>query len=115
MTTRYDISDTAYEAAYAAFKQAVALAPGQIAFANICRCTQGNISQLLRAGSLLPERFVIKVEAATGVPRHELRPDIYPIEQPHLPVPNDDRSVISPRAVTVACDRQPISQPGAAR
>lgn len=29
----------------------------------------------------VPAEFVLKVEALTGVSRHELRPDIYPIER----------------------------------
>jgi len=78
MTSRYDLSEEQFEAAFAAFRAAVAKAPGQTAFANICRCTQGNISQLLANKSLLPERFVLKVEAGTGVRREALRPDIYP-------------------------------------
>ncbi|WP_325168049.1 transcriptional regulator [Pseudomonas haemolytica] len=30
----------------------------------------------------IPARHVISIEKATGVPRHELRPDIYPPPQP---------------------------------
>jgi len=78
MTRRYDLDNQQFEAAFAAFKAAVAKAPGQTAFANLCRCSQGNISQLLANRSLLPERFVLKAEAGTGITRHDLRPDIYP-------------------------------------
>lgn len=77
--SRYDLSQEAYEHAFAAFQAAVAKAEGQTAFANICRCTQGNISQLLRNRSLLPERLVLRAEAGTGIARHDLRPDIYPV------------------------------------
>jgi DNA-binding transcriptional regulator YdaS (Cro superfamily) len=88
MTSRYDLSQEAYERAFAAFQGAVAKAEGQTAFANICRCTQGNISQLLRNRSLLPERLVLRAEAGTGIPRHHLRPDIYPIDTSSVP-PSD--------------------------
>ena len=62
------------------FEQAVAIAGGQSRFARAIGCTPGNVSQLLKKGSPLPGHFVLKAEAATGVSRHELRPDIYPIE-----------------------------------
>jgi DNA-binding transcriptional regulator YdaS (Cro superfamily) len=78
MSSRYDLSEQQFELAFEAFRSAVAKASGQTGLANICRCTQGHISQLLANRSLLPERFVLKVEAATGITREELRPDIYP-------------------------------------
>lgn len=104
MTSRYDLTAEAYATAFSAFQAAVAKAPGQTAFANICRCTQGNISQLLRNGSLLPERFVLKAEAGTGIARHHLRPDIYPA---------DDASVDN-GCQSVDFDRQPILKKSAA-
>lgn len=110
MSRRYDLTESTYDAAFTAFKAAVARAPGQTAFANICRCTQGNISQLIRNRSLLPERFVLKVEAATGIPKEHLRPDIYPAG-PSAPL--SDGSVNSGGPV-VACDRPVFSQRGAA-
>ena len=63
-----------------AFATAVGLAGGQTAFADIVGCTQGNIWQLLRKGSLLPAQYVLKAEAKTGISRHALRPDLYPLE-----------------------------------
>jgi DNA-binding transcriptional regulator YdaS (Cro superfamily) len=53
-------------------------AKSQSRLAEICGCTQGNIWQLKRNGSALPAHFVLSVEAELGIPRHELRPDIYP-------------------------------------
>ena len=105
MTSRYDLDEAAYVTAFSAFQAAVAKAPGQTAFANMCRCTQGNISQLLRNGSLLPERFVLKAEAGTGIPRHHLRPDIYPSE-PTLDAVADQTS-------DIACDRRAVSHQSA--
>lgn len=35
---------------------------------------------MVRTGRALPPQHVIKVEEATGISRHVLRPDIYPAE-----------------------------------
>ncbi len=63
-----------------AFKRAHTQAGGHSALGRICGCSPANIFQLLERGSPLPGRFVLKVEAATGVSRHDLRPDLYPRE-----------------------------------
>jgi len=73
-----------YERAHEAFRKAVDSAGGQTAFGRIVGCTQGNIWQLLRKGSALPGQYVLKAEAATGVSRHDLRPDLYPRETERL-------------------------------
>ena len=93
MHTRYGISEHAYLAALAAFHAAVARAPGQVAFANLCRCTQGNVSQLVKKGSLLPARYVAKVSDAYDIPRGDLRPDLFPTEQSASPSDDSHRSV----------------------
>lgn len=65
-----------------AFHEAIKKAGGQAQFAKICGCTQGNIWQLKKAGSALPAKYVLAVEAASfGFTRHHLRPDIYPLEE----------------------------------
>ena len=61
-------------------RRAVQKAGGQTKFAEICECTQGNIWQLLQKGSPLPAQYVLRVEAALDISRHELRPDLYPVE-----------------------------------
>ncbi len=93
MANRYELSDSAYEAAFTAFQAAIARASGQTAFANICKCSQGNISQLLRKRSLLPERLVLRAEAGTGIPRQHLRPDIYPFTVPSVSFPTNGAAV----------------------
>lgn len=40
---------------------------------------QPNVTKWLKRG-LMPAKWVLKTEALTGVSRHDLRPDIYPIE-----------------------------------
>lgn len=104
MSNRYGLTDERYAAAIAAFHAAVARAPGQVAFANICRCTQGNISLLLSRGSLLPVRHVLRVEAATGISRVDLRPDIYGTSIADL------EPEVASRRTAVACDRRTVSQ-----
>ncbi|WP_443026933.1 YdaS family helix-turn-helix protein [Sphingomonas sp. LB2R24] len=59
---------------------AISLAGSQGRLAEICGCTPPNIWQLVRRGSALPGRFVLAVEKGTGLSRHVLRPDLYPIE-----------------------------------
>lgn len=42
---------------------------------------QANISTWRNRDKKVPANMVLKIEAVTGVPRHELRPDIYPPEE----------------------------------
>lgn len=63
------------------FANAVVTHGGQTRFAEVCGCTQGNIWQLLRKQSPLPAQYVLKVESAFGISRHDLRPDLYPREE----------------------------------
>ncbi|RST30140.1 hypothetical protein HMF7854_04350 [Sphingomonas ginkgonis] len=95
---------------FEAFDLAVTRAGGQSALARICGCTPGNINQLLQAKRDLPAEYVLKVEAATGVLRHDLRPDIYPRGlQDGVPfVPAD---LVSDSGDLVADDRRPVLQP----
>lgn len=78
--------DSQLPLALEAFDRAIRLSGSQSALAKICDCTPGNISQLVLKGRPLSTKFVLKVEAATGISRHDLRPDIYPREDPsHSP------------------------------
>ncbi|MFZ5667158.1 MAG: transcriptional regulator [Pseudomonadota bacterium] len=74
------MDDSQHQRAIAAFADAIRVAGSQTAIAKICECTPGAISQLVIRSRPLSARFVLKVEAATGISRHELRPDIYPLE-----------------------------------
>jgi len=48
----------------------------------------GITAQALSQWKRVPHMRVLDVERITGIPRHELRPDIYPpIARPVLPVP----------------------------
>lgn len=63
----------------ASLQHAVAKAGGQLPLARRIGTTQSQVWYWLkRAKGGVPGPFVLKIEQTTGVPRHELRPDIYP-------------------------------------
>ncbi len=72
------LSDSEYRAAHAAFRRAVEFFPNQAAFGDLIGTSQQNVSKLIRHGKLLPHQHLDAVELATGISRHDLRPDIYP-------------------------------------
>ena len=59
-----------------ALKQAIERAGGQTELAKAIGTTQGHVSQWLRRGKV-PADKVLLIERATGVPRYELRPDVF--------------------------------------
>lgn len=63
----------------AAMQRAVQAAGGQTALARRIGKTQGHVSQWLRRG-YVPPLLVPQIEQATGIPRHELRPDLFAVE-----------------------------------
>lgn len=67
-----------------AFENAVKLVGGQSALARLCGKSQATVWKWVK-NNRLPAEYVLKVEAATGVSRHLLRPDIYPVETPFAP------------------------------
>lgn len=52
--------------------------PSQTKAAAAFGTSQQNLSKLIRHGRMCPPTHVLKVEAATGISKHDLRPDIYP-------------------------------------
>ena len=64
--------------AFESLKRAVAAAGGQTAFGVLCGKKQGQVWYWLNKGKKLPAEHVQTVSAATGIPPHELRPDIFP-------------------------------------
>lgn len=60
-----------------ALRRAVARAGSQTALARLLGVTQQAVSQWLVQGRP-PASHVLPIERATGVSRHELRPDLYP-------------------------------------
>lgn len=65
---------------------AVRVAGGQTALARALGIAQSTVATWLRRGNELPAKFVIPVETAFGISRHELRPDLYPADLPPPPV-----------------------------
>jgi DNA-binding transcriptional regulator YdaS (Cro superfamily) len=55
----------------------------QSELARLCGLSQTAIWKWTQSSKRLPAEFVLRVEAATGISRHHLRPDIYPVE--HVP------------------------------
>lgn len=62
-----------------ALRTAISNAGSQTKLAERIGKTQGHISQWLRRGTV-PAEMVLTIERASGVSRHELRPDLYPEE-----------------------------------
>jgi len=63
-----------------ALARAVSHAGSQAAFARLIGVTQQAVSKWTADSKPLPHMHVLKVEAETGISRHELRPDLYPLE-----------------------------------
>ncbi|WP_017521980.1 MULTISPECIES: YdaS family helix-turn-helix protein [Pseudomonas] len=61
-----------------AIRRAVQAAGGQSALARILQVTPQAVQKMCASGRVPAER-VLEIEKATGVSRHELRPDIYPL------------------------------------
>jgi DNA-binding transcriptional regulator YdaS (Cro superfamily) len=88
---------------------AVRLAGSQSAFARIVGRRQSTVYEWLSKGKALPAEHVLTVERAIGVSRHDLRPDIYPIDAP-APPPSLPQAVLSGGASHVTCDRSTALQ-----
>lgn len=58
--------------------RAVAAAGSQTELARRINVTQAHIWNWLNRDGKVPAEHVLPIERATGVSRHELRPDLYP-------------------------------------
>ena len=95
---------------YEALSDAVERAGSQSALARICGVSQTSVWKWLQSSKRIPAEYVLRVEAATGISRHHLRPDIYPVE---LPQPGRFYGIDTGES-RVAFNRQAISQPRSA-
>lgn len=59
--------------------KAAKAAGGQSALARLLKVTPQAVQKMCASGRVPAER-VLEIEKATGVSRHELRPDLYPTE-----------------------------------
>lgn len=71
-----DLIPTPFEA----LEQALQIAGSQSELARICGVQQPTVWKWLQSSKRIPAEHVLRVEAATHVPRHHLRPDIYPAD-----------------------------------
>ena len=65
----------------AALQRAIEAAGSQTALAEKINVTQQAISALVKRGARVSAEMAISIERETGVPRHELRPDLWPAPQ----------------------------------
>ncbi|WP_198328424.1 transcriptional regulator [Psychrobacter faecalis] len=65
-----------------ALAKAVKAAGGQTELANLINTKQQNVWQWLNRDGKASAKYVVKISEATGVPYHELRPDIFPTPAP---------------------------------
>lgn len=61
-----------------AMRDAISALGGQAAMARLCEVAQPSVWGWVHRIGRLPAEHVLKVEAATGIPKEDLRPDIYP-------------------------------------
>lgn len=69
-----------YDRAVSALREAVALAGGQSAFERLTGAKQQKVSYWLKHGKPIAGEYVLSAERHTGVSKHLLRPDLYPVE-----------------------------------
>lgn len=65
---------------FEALQMALAKAGSQAELARIAGVSTTAVWKWVQSSKRVPAEFVLKIEAATGVSRHDLRPDIYPRE-----------------------------------
>lgn len=65
---------------FEALKAVRAAFPTEQAMADALGVSQPTVWRWLNQSKQLPAEYVLKAEGATGVSRHDLRPDIYPRE-----------------------------------
>lgn len=66
---------------YEALVLATKLAGSNAALARICGISPTAVWKWVQSSKQVPPEYVLRIEAATGVSRHDLRPDIYPREE----------------------------------
>jgi DNA-binding transcriptional regulator YdaS (Cro superfamily) len=78
------MSSTEFEA----LQRAVQIAGGQSGLARAIETSQQRVWKWVNVSHSAPAEMVLAIERATGVPRWQLRPDIYPPEEY---APRDER------------------------
>lgn len=73
---------------YQALIQAVDAAGSRARLARKCGCSTTAVWKWVQSAKRVSPEYVLRVEAATGVSRNLLRPDIYPLEIDLAPSPS---------------------------
>lgn len=71
------------------FALAIELLGNQSRAAPMIGLSQSQISRRLKDGKGCPHDLVLKVEGLTGISRHDLRPDLYPRDEPAIEAHNE--------------------------
>lgn len=91
--------DPAGMAAHALQLALQAAGGNQSELARVCGCSQGAVWQMLnKPRPRLSHPFVLKVEAAYGIPRYLLRPDIYPAPEREIAASAGEMPVVQVQA-----------------
>ncbi|WP_394652352.1 transcriptional regulator [uncultured Sphingomonas sp.] len=77
-----------------AVREAIRLAGSQSELARRVGTSQATVWKWVNSGLAVTPKLVLKVEAATGISRHDLRPDLYPREA--TPRPATDLGELEP-------------------
>lgn len=67
---------------YDALMQVLQIVGSQNKLARVLGVSQQSVWKMVNKARRMSGQFVLKAEYATGISRHALRPDIYPIEDP---------------------------------
>jgi len=70
---------------YEALKRVIDRLGSQAELSRLCEVSSTAVWKWLQSSKRLPAEYVLRAEAATDVPRHLLRPDIYPLDMPPIP------------------------------
>ena len=65
--------------------ECVRRARGQVLMAQALKVSQSRISRWIQRDGRMPAEYVLLSERLYGVSRHDLRPDIYPVDAPPAP------------------------------
>jgi DNA-binding transcriptional regulator YdaS (Cro superfamily) len=103
---------------YEALQLALDSLGSQSELARICGVSPTAVWKWVQSSKRIPPEYVLRVEAASGVSRHWLRPDIYPVDMPPAPVRfhGADRRVgarnsgLDSRKAAVSFKRQQVSK-----
>jgi DNA-binding transcriptional regulator YdaS (Cro superfamily) len=99
---------------FEALMQVAECFPTQEAMADAFDVSQPTVWRWLNQSKQLPAEHVLKAEEVTGVPRHHLRPDLYPVDLAPGPRWHGVDQRVDPYQAAVLFNQQRASKRGAA-